>query len=140
MRLRSNWYMKMHRLCAFVKCLVLVVVASANDALVLTEQDCGKSFALSHHIELRLIAVPSAGYDWYFINVPKHIKIEKHCIRELNKLNHSIVGAQIERKFFIDTTGAAGNLTLAIEYKRSWEKEVAKTCVLSFIQNNIGVE
>ena len=93
---------------------------------VFTEANCGQTVRSSAtQISLSLSALPSAGYDWYISDdttaiLPKEAR---------DTSDASLPGAKITHVFFFYITK---HDLLHLVYKRPWESEVAKSCIIQF--------
>ncbi|MES2214846.1 MAG: protease inhibitor I42 family protein [Pseudomonadota bacterium] len=129
----------MYRLYLLGLLLLYSAIGSANeDPLLLTEKDCGKTFLWRSNIEIRLKALPSAGYNWYLMDgIPEVFIKERNTNSQNSRSGASKLGAKAETIFLIEIKKEI-DTTLVFEYKRPWENEVIKTCSLHLNKNITG--
>jgi len=125
-------------------CLILITGGLACGAgtagklqpVTVTEENSGESIQLQQGQQLivRLTANPSTGYSWSLVDTPDStLTVDGPIVFEQDQSggNQPLIGAG-GTEVCTFTAGAAGQQTLQLEYKRSWEAGVAPAKSVSY--------
>ena len=109
----------------FAMVCLLLAACSGHDArpLVVTESDNGKPISLASNGEflLHLVSNPTTGFRWQWQpELPAAISCKELPFASSNS-DSGIVGAPGEQQWLC-RVAAAGSYTIALDYRRSWEK------------------
>jgi inhibitor of cysteine peptidase len=96
-----------------------------STVVTITDQDNGKDIDLPKGATLvvRLKSNPSTGYSWAIKSGPSLLRLVKSATKKADTSSH-VVGVPVIQEFR-PTAVSAGMASLAVEYRRPWEHNVA---------------
>ncbi|MBN1153509.1 protease inhibitor I42 family protein [candidate division KSB1 bacterium] len=115
--------MKQYIMMILILTLVIIMCRPEGEVLLLDESNHSQTFYMTKgdEVVISLESNPTTGYKWEIVAIDTQVIVEKQRSDYVSQSKR--LGASGTQRFYLIASDA-GNSELALEYRRSWEREV----------------